>query len=305
MLFYIVRYFFSLFVVILFYPFLLFAEDLIPEKFHGTWSNDCSKEQDVFIITESSYFNLYESQDEIDEYAYFYLQFSDSKTYKDWIYLDGEIFEFKNVFMKLNDDILEVVFEEQDNLDESYDFLNNTNNTFTYAKCDNTPASLTLLFGEVLSYMNSKASLSCSNFSKNKGECFEDVFSFLDVSGNKALSNAEINRASKLLVFFSTINGQEFDEAGLFGIISSYAITPLLTKVILNNFDFDNSADLTLEEILQDREGLFDLDFSENDQIEIDNQKINEQIRDFINKLQGLGSFYKLNWRFRKDSNPD
>ena len=291
MLLYIVRYFFSLFVVILFCPFLLFAEDLIPEKFHGTWSNDCSKEQDVFIITESSYFNLYESQDEIDEYAYFYLQFSDSKTYKDWIYLDGEIFEFKNVFMKLNDDILEVVFEEQDNPDESYDFLNNTNNTFTYAKCDNTPASLILVFGEVLSYMNSKASLSCSNFSKNKGECFEDVFSFLDVSGNKALSNAEINRASKLLVFFSTINGQEFDEAGLFGIISSYAITPLLTKVILNNFDFDNSADLTLEEILQDREGLFDLDFSENDQIEIDNQKINEQIRDFINKLQGLGSF--------------
>jgi len=291
MLLYIVRYFFSLFVVILFYPLLLFAEDLIPEKFHGTWSNDCSKEQDVFIITESSYFNLYESQDEIDEYAYFYLQFSDSKTYKDWIYLNGEIFEFKNVFMKLNDDILEVVFEEQDNPDESYDFLNNTNNTFTYAKCDNTPASLTLVFGEVLSYMNSKASLSCSNFSKNKGECFEDVFSFLDVSGNKALSNAEINRASKLLVFFSTINGQEFDEAGLFGIISSYAITPLITKVILNNFDFDNSADLTLEEILQDREGLFDLDFSENDQIEIDNQKINEQIRDFINKLQGLGSF--------------
>ena len=291
MLFYVVRYFFSLFVVILFYPFLLFAEDLIPEKFHGTWSNDCSKEQDVFIITESSYFNLYESQDEIDEYAYFYLQFSDSKKYKDWIYLDGEIFEFKNVFMKLNDDILEVVFEEQDNPDESYDFLNNTNNTFTYAKCDNTPASLTLVFGEVLSYMNSKASLSCSNFSKNKGECFEDVFSFLDVSGNKALSNAEINRASKLLVFFSTINGQEFDEAGMFGIISSYAITPLLTKVVLNNFDFDNSADLTLEEILQDREGLFDLDFDENDQIEIDNQKINEQIRDFINKLQGLGSF--------------
>ncbi len=291
MLLYIVRYFFSLFVVILFCPFLLFAEDLIPEKFHGTWSNDCSKEEDVFIITQSSYFNLYESQDEIDDYAYFYLQFSDSKTYKDWIYLNGEIFEFKNVFMKLNDDILEVVFEEQDNPDESYDFLNNTNNTFTYAKCDNTPASLTLVFGEALSYMNSKASLSCSNFSKNKGECFEDVFSFLDVSGNKALSNAEINRASKLLVFFSTINGQEFDEAGLFGIISSYAITPLITKVILNNFDFDNSADLTLEEILQDREGLFDLDFSENDQIEIDNQKINEQIRDFINKLQGLGSF--------------
>ena len=282
--------FFGLFIVTLLFPFLLIAENLIPEKFHGTWSNDCSKEQDVFIISESGYFNLYESQDEIDEYTYFYLQFTDSKTYENWTYLDGEIFEFKNVFMKLDNDILEVVFEELDNLDGSYDFLNNTNNTFTYAKCDNTPASITLLFGEVLSYMNSKASLSCSNFSKNKGKCFEDLFSFLDISENKALSNAEINRASKLLVFFSTVNGQEFNEAGMFGIISSYAITPLLTKVILTNFDFDNSADLTLEEMLQDRESLFDLDFSKNDQIDIDNQKINNQIKDFINKLQGLGS---------------
>ena len=287
----VMRRFFGLFIVTLLFPFLLIAENLIPEKFHGTWSNDCSKEQDVFIISESGYFNLYESQDEIDEYTYFYLQFTDSKTYENWTYLDGEIFEFKNVFMKLDNDILEVVFEELDNLEGSYDFLNNTNNTFTYAKCDNTPASITLLFGEVLSYMNSKASLSCSNFSKNKGKCFEDLFSFLDISENKALSNAEINRASKLLVFFSTVNGQEFNEAGMFGIISSYAITPLLTKVILTNFDFDNSADLTLEEMLQDRESLFDLDFSKNDQIEIDNQKINNQIRDFINKLQGLGNF--------------
>ena len=284
------RHFFGIFIITLLFPFLLIAENLIPEKFHGTWSNDCSKEQDVFIISESGYFNLYESQDEIDDYTYFYLQFTDSKTYENWTYLDGEIFEFKNVFMKLDNNILEVVFEELDNLEGSYDFLNNTNNTFTYAKCDNTPASITLLFGEVLSYMNSKASLSCSNFSKNKGKCFEDLFSFLDISENKALSNAEINRASKLLVFFSTVNGQEFNEAGMFGIISSYAITPLLTKVILTNFDFDNSADLTLEEMLQDRESLFDLDFSKNDQIDIDNQKINNQIKDFINKLQGLGS---------------
>ena len=30
---------------------------------------------------------------------------------------------------------------------------------------------------------------------------------------------------------------------------------------------------------------------NENDQIEIDNQKINNQIKEFINKIQGLGSF--------------
>ena len=285
------RYFFVFLITTLFFPFFVIAENTIPQKFHGTWSNDCSKEQDVFIFTESGYFNLFETQDEIGEYTYFYNQFTDSNVHEKWIYLDGEIFEFKSVFIKLNGDVLEVVFEDLENPDGSYDFLINTDNTFTYKKCDNTPTSVSLLFGEVLSYMNSKASLSCPNFIKNKAECFEDLFNFLDISGNKALSNAEINRASKLLVFFSTINGQEFNEAGMFGVISSYAITPLLTKVILNNFDFDNSEDLTLKEILQDRESLLDLDLSENDKIEIDNQKINNQIKDFINKLQGLGSF--------------
>jgi len=291
MLLLLMRNFLSFFIVILFFPFLLFAENVIPKKFHGTWSNDCSKEQDVFIFSESGYFNLYQSQDEIEEYTYFYLQLTDSTTYEDWTSVDGDIFDFKKVFMKLETNVLEIVFEDLENPDGSYDFLINTNNTLTYKKCDNTPASVTLLFGEVLTYMNSKASLSCSNFSLNKAKCFEDMFNFLDVSGNKALSNAEINRASKLLVFFSAINAQEFDEAGVFGVMSSYAITPLLTKVILNNFDFDNSSDLKLEEILQDRESLFDLDFSNNDQIEIDNQKINNQIKEFINKLQGLGSF--------------
>ena len=283
--------FLSFFIFILFLPFLLVAENVIPKKFHGTWSNDCSKEQDIFIFTESGYFNLYKSQDEIDDYTYFYLQLTDSTKYEDWISVDGDIFDFKRVFMKLKTDVLEIVFEDLENSDGSYDFLMNTNNTFTYKKCDDTPSSLILLFGEVLTFINSKASLSCSKFSSNKANCFEDMFNFLDVSGNKALSNAEINRASKLLVFFSTVNGQEFNEAGMFGVMSSYAITPLLTKVILNNFDFDNSEDLKLEEILQDRESLFDLDFSNNDQIEIDNQKINNQIKDFINKLQGLGSF--------------
>ena len=291
MLFLLMKNFLSFLFVIVFFPFLLFAENEIPNKFHGTWSNDCSKEEDVFIFTKSGYFNLYQSEDEIDEYIYFYLQLTDSTTYEEWTSLDGDIFSFKKVFMKLEGDVLEVVFEDLDNPNGSYDFLINTNNTLTYKKCDNKPAGVTLLFGEVLSYMHSKASISCSNFSTNKANCFEDMFNFLDVSGNKALSNAEINRASKLLVFFSAINGQEFNETGIFGVMSSYAITPLLTKVILNNFDFDNSADLKLEEILQDRQSLFDLNFIKNDQIEIDNQKINNQIKDFINKLQGLGSF--------------
>ena len=66
MLFLRMKNFLSFFIVILFFQFLLFAENVIPKKFHGTWSNDCSKEQDVFIFTESGYFNLYQSQDEID-----------------------------------------------------------------------------------------------------------------------------------------------------------------------------------------------------------------------------------------------
>ena len=85
------RNFLSFFIVILFFPFLLVAENVIPKKFHGTWSNDCSEEQDVFIFTESGYFNLYQDQDGIDEYTYFYL--TDSTSYEDWTSVDGDIFD--------------------------------------------------------------------------------------------------------------------------------------------------------------------------------------------------------------------
>ena len=97
------------------------------------------------------------------------------------------------------------------------------------------------------------------------------MFNFLDVSGNKALSNAE-SIGHQNFLFLQCINGQEFQETGIFGVMSSQPLHHFLLKLILNNFDFDNSADLKLEEILQDRQSLFDLNFIKNDQIEIDNQ---------------------------------
>ncbi|GIR66217.1 MAG: hypothetical protein CM15mP70_13240 [Pelagibacteraceae bacterium] len=157
MLLLLMRNFLSFFILILFFPFLLVAENVIPKKFHGTWSNDCSKEQDVFIFTESGYFNLYQSQDEIDEYTYFYLQLTDSTSYEDWISVDGDIFDFKKVFMKLETDILEIVFEDLENPDGSYDFLINTNNTLTYKNVITRKCTLLLVRGP--SFMNSSISL--------------------------------------------------------------------------------------------------------------------------------------------------
>ena len=61
--------------------------------------------------------------------------------------------------------------------------------------------------------------------------------------------------------------------------------------MIVSNFDFDDSRDLSLEEILQDRENLFNLEFDNNDRINFDNQEFNNQLKDFINKLKSLGNF--------------
>ena len=190
--------------------------------------------------------------------------------------MDGKKIFAKNVYLNLNENILNLVLEPLDNPDGSYDFLTNVETTtYEYKKCSSGPTEEILLFGEVFSYLNSEASLSCSKYNDDKSICFKDIFDFLDVSENNALSNAEINRASKLLIFFSTINGEEFNEAGIFGTISGYAIAPILTKMIISNFDFDDSRDLTLEEILQDRESLFNLEFDNNNRINFDNQEFN------------------------------
>ena len=258
----------------------------IPKHLHGTYAVNCSMQNDVFIFSKGGYFSIYKG----DDFSYYAVQLSDSIQYDKWIVLDGEKISVKNIFLNSNEDILNIVFEPSDNPEGSYDFLTNEK-SFEYEKCTSEPTEETLLFGEVISYLNSAASLSCSKYNVDKSICFKDIFDFLDVSENNALSNAEINRASKLLIFFSTVNGEEFSEAGIFGMISSYAIAPILTKMIVSNFDFDDSRDLSLEEILQDRENLFNLEFDNNDRINFDNQEFNNQLKDFINKLENLGNF--------------
>lgn len=260
----------------------------IPEHLHGTYSLNCSIQNDVFIFSKSGYFSIYKN----DDYSYYSLQLTNSVKYNKWIVLDGKKIFAKNVYLNLNENILNLVLEPSDNPDGSYDFLTNVETTtYEYKKCSSGPTEEILLFGEVFSYLNSAASLSCSKYNDDKSICFKDIFDFLDVSENNALSNAEINRASKLLIFFSTINGEEFNEAGIFGTISGYAIAPILTKMIISNFDFDDSRDLTLEEILQDRESLFNLEFDNNNRINFDNQEFNNQLKDFVNKLKSLGNF--------------
>jgi len=258
----------------------------IPKHLHGTYAVNCSMQNDVFIFSKGGYFSIFKG----DDFSYYAVQLSDSIQYDKWIVLDGEKISVKNIFLNSNEDILNIVFEPSDNPEGSYDFLTNEE-SFEYEKCTSEPTEETLLFGEVISYLNSAASLSCSKYNVDKSICFKDIFDFLDVSENNALSNAEINRASKLLIFFSTVNGEEFSEAGIFGMISSYAIAPILTKMIVSNFDFDDSRDLSLEEILQDRENLFNLEFDNNDRINFDNQEFNNQLKDFINKLKNLGNF--------------
>ena len=149
----------------------------IPKHLHGTYAVNCSMQNDVFIFSKGGYFSIYKD----DDFSYYAVQLSDSVQYDKWTVLDGEKISVKNIFLNSNEDILNIVFEPSDNPEGSYDFLTNEK-SYEYEKCTSEPTKETLLFGEVISYLNSAASLSCSKYNIDKSICFKDIFDFLDVS---------------------------------------------------------------------------------------------------------------------------
>ena len=90
--------------------------------------------------------------------------------------------------------------------------------------------------------------------------CVAGLFKLADVSGNGELSIAELARMGRVATYYATaMTGEpaEFVEI-LGGFAAAVAITPLLAKAIVASFDYDDSGALSLGELMQNRETLFD-----------------------------------------------
>ena len=224
---------------------LIFKDDF-PKEMQGTWSENCSTESQVFIISKNTSMWIEES----------YVGFNISKTaqidgwvaYK-WGELDGSYYYFlKND----NDQLLEVTApNDWDGID--YSFLLQSE-TSVYNKCESIPSTYQLIYGEIISLMNSQLIEVCNN-DPNPAICINETFDFLDVSKDEELSVAELTRAARIVVYFTFIDKQQEEDRdiGFATYTTTSLIFPTLSKIIIGNYDYDNSNTLSLKEIYTDR----------------------------------------------------
>ena len=263
------------------------SETTISKNFYGTWGDNCEpngQENSGFVFGRSGYIYFYKSSSNSDsKYDYYSVAFSKSKQFENWKILEpNKNWDIKKLFAKIDGDILTIVEETKSS--DSYSFLDDIEKHEKFTKCKKTPDHLIISFGELLAFLNSENSLECINNDTN--QCIYNVFKFLDVSKNNALSIPEITRGSKLLISLVNLSAEYSHDDNTLSSASAYLVAPILAKIIISNYDFDNSKDLSLKEIFSDREILIEQNLLNTSEFNFNNEKLKQEIDDFIKSLE-------------------
>lgn len=225
----------------------LIFENEFPKNIQGIWSVDCEEDLQVHVIGSNS--SLWIDED------YVGLNISQTSDVQNWTaYKWGEIDGSYYYFLKTNtqNQLMELTPpDEWDGID--YSFLN-SNDFSIYEKCDSIPGVYQIIYGEIVSLMNSKLIETC-NVETNPQECITETFNFLDVSNNKELSVAELTRAARILIYFTFIDKRvgEDRDIGFATYTTTSLFFPAISKILIGNYDYDNSNTLSLNEIYTDR----------------------------------------------------
>ena len=224
----------------------LIFEDDFPKEMQGIWSENCNTEDQVFIISNNTSMWIDES----------YVGFNVSKTSKvqDWsAYKWGELDDSYYYFLKKDGDVL-IELPAPENWDGiDYSFLNSSDYS-AYEKCESIPSIYQIIYGEIINLMNSQLIETCSNDS-NPANCINETFSFLDVSQDDELSVAELTRAARIAIYFTFIDKRQEEDRdiGFATYTTTSLLFPALSKILIGNYDYNNSNTISLKEIYTDR----------------------------------------------------
>jgi hypothetical protein len=156
------------------------------------------------------------------------------------------------------DDLLSAwtqAFSTQQDLSRQPDSPPSSLQIFTSKRCDRLPPDVYLLFAEGIKYMQ-LASIVKDKCTADGGDCLKSVFAFVDVSGDKRLSVAEIARAIRIFTFAAVAaNPQGASQQDIAGALSiAMILGPPIASAIINGSDYDGDGQLSLDELFYDRD---------------------------------------------------
>ena len=111
-----------------------------------------------------------------------------------------------------------------------------------------------IIYGEIINLMNSQLIEIC-NENNDPSKCINESFEFLDVSDDNELSVAELTRAARIAIYFTFIDKRQDEDRdiGFATYTTTSLIFPALSKILIGNYDYDNSNTISLKEIYTDR----------------------------------------------------
>ena len=225
-----------------------------PKEFQGIWSTDCESENEVFLITNNV--SMFIMEDFAGLSVANTAKVEEWTSYK-WVEADMTSYYFS----KINTAGQLIEYQAPYNWDGiDYSFLD-TDTPTSYLRCNAIPVQYQLQYGEIINLINSDIIPTCK-YGNDSSKCVSKIFGFLDVSKDKELSTAELTRASRILIYFAFLNNKfdpEDREVGFTAYLTTSAVFPTLSKLLMGNFDYDNSGALSLKEIYTDR--IVDLDY--------------------------------------------
>lgn len=124
-----------------------------------------------------------------------------------------------------------------------------------YKKCEKLPSQLYLQHAEGIKAVQLIAGIK-ENCQIENGKCGPFILSFFDVSGNGKLSVAEVSRAIRIATYASiaaTPDGAN-EKSLAWTFLATNLIGPFIAKSMIEGSDYDGDGQLSVDEILYDRE---------------------------------------------------
>ena len=210
-----------------------------PYQLIGTY---CEVDSDAYQIIYD-YGVLYMSDDFLS------LDISKTKDINGYTVYNTDAEEGYYYFIKYENDRLIEKWQPDDWNYIDFAFLDDSTNEdiASYEKCD-LPKIIEYTYDFIINVAESDMPYNCSLTEPDKyDECTETVFEYLDISSDNELSPAEITQGLKAMVTYVSVSqGEQPDLAS--ALASSSVIAPILSQLLIYNYDYDQSNNLSFKE---------------------------------------------------------
>ena len=132
--------------------------------------------------------------------------------------------------------------------------LTDQDDLYTYSRCNALPANYALVFGEGLMFTSAIGTIAPTCTAGTVGDCVRGFVALADITGNGALSPAEVGRLIRMYAQHASLVEGTGIEDFIAGQAAAATIGVLAGQALVLALDYDGSGEVSAEELLAGRD---------------------------------------------------